>query len=71
MSPFRSALTCARALLCRVDTRKNLSRHRTHDPDADVDYINERNRLFNKWLSRSFDTYTKEIRDSLERGTAL
>jgi pre-mRNA-splicing factor SYF2 len=40
------------------------------DP-ADVDYINNDNAMFNKKLKRSFDKYTVEIRQNLERGTAL
>lgn len=58
-------------MICRTDTRDKLSRQRTFDPNADVDYINDRNARFNQWLSRSFDKYTTEIRANLERGTAL
>jgi len=47
------------------------SRRRAVHPDADVDYINERNRVFNKKISRSFDKYTSEIKQNLERGTAV
>ena len=36
-----------------------------------VDYINKRNMVFNKKISRAFDKYTTEIRQNLERGTAL
>jgi len=53
------------------DRRKNFSRRRTVNKDADVDYINERNRHFNKKIARAFDKYTVEIRQNLERGTAL
>lgn len=41
------------------------------DQDTDVTYINKRNKVFNKKVSRYFDKYTKEIRENLERGTAL
>ena len=34
-------------------------------------FINERNMRFNKKISRAFDSYTKDIKDSFERGTAL
>jgi len=51
--------------------RNNWSRRRPVNPDATVDFINERNRVFNKKLARSFDKYTVEIRQNLERGTAL
>jgi hypothetical protein len=36
-----------------------------------VDYINDRNAAFNKKLKKSFDKYTVEIRQNLERGTAV
>lgn len=39
--------------------------------DTDVTYINKRNKVFNKKVARYFDKYTKEIKDNLERGTAL
>jgi hypothetical protein len=51
--------------------RKEFSRRRTHLEDEDVSYINERNRKFNKKLSRAYDSYTGEIKQNLERGTAL
>jgi len=53
--------------------RKNVERRRKrneHDGN-DVDYINERNKVFNKKIKRVFDKYTTEIRQNLERGTAL
>ena len=50
---------------------RTYSRRRRHDPDADIDYINERNMNFNKKLERFYGTYTKEIKDNLERGTAV
>lgn len=36
----------------------------------DGDYINNRNKVFNQKVSRFYDKYTKEMRDSFERGTA-
>jgi len=53
------------------EKREKYSRRRRHDPDADIDYINERNMNFNKKLERFYGTYTKEIKDNLERGTAV
>jgi len=53
------------------EKKKYFSRRRSVHPDADVDYINERNRVFNKKISRSFDKYTTEIKQNLERGTAV
>ncbi|KAF0686412.1 Aste57867_21783 [Aphanomyces stellatus] len=55
----------------RADARKKFSRRRQHYDGEDVDYINSRNRVFNKKISRAFDKYTVEIRQNLERGTAL
>ena len=51
--------------------RKNFSRRRAHNDDRDVDSINERNAVFNRKVGRAFDKYTVEIRQNLERGTAL
>jgi len=53
------------------DRRAKFSRRRPHYEGADVDYISERNRVFNKKLKRYFDAYTVETRNNLERGTAL
>ena len=39
--------------------------------DGDVTYINLKNKQFNEKLARSYDKYTKEIRESFERGTAI
>ncbi len=50
--------------------RKRQRRH-TFNEDEDVSYINKRNRNFNKKLGKSYDKYTTEIKQSLERGTAL
>ena len=46
-------------------------RRRAYDPDADVDFINERNRKFNKKVDKYYGKYTAEIKQNLERGTAL
>ena len=50
--------------------RKRARRHK-YNPDEDVSYISDRNRNFNKKLSKNCDKYTTEIKQSLERGTAL
>lgn len=39
--------------------------------DGDVTYINEKNKQFNQKLSRFYDKYTSDLRDSFERGTAI
>merc|ERR1712088_464413 len=53
------------------EKREKYSRRRMHDDDADIDYINERNMKFNQKLERFYGKYTKEIKDNLERGTAV
>lgn len=55
----------------QLDKRRNLRRRRVEDGTDDVDFINERNRQFNKKAARAYNEYTKEIKASLERGTAL
>jgi len=54
-----------------LDKKKDFSRRREYCPEEDVTYINERNRHFNKKMQRYFGAYTEEIRQNLERGTAL
>ncbi|KAL1411905.1 Pre-mRNA-splicing factor SYF2 [Vanrija albida] len=49
----------------------NKKKRKDDDEGGDVTYINERNKVFNKKIARYFDKYTKEIKASLERGTAL
>lgn len=41
------------------------------DDDGDVTYINDKNRQLNLKLERFYNKYTKEIRDSFERGTMI
>lgn len=53
------------------EARKNFSKRRKFDEHEDVTYINLRNYRFNKKISRAFDKYTEELKDNLERGTAL
>ena len=71
----RAALTPsslhARAALFFFFSSFQFSRERRTNPDEDPFHINERNRVFNKKVSRSFDKYTIEIRQNLERGSAL
>ena len=55
----------------QISKREKYSRRRNHDDDADIDYINERNMKFNQKLERFYGKYTKEIKDNLERGTAV
>lgn len=55
----------------QISKRKSFSRRRTHNDDADIDYINERNARFNKKLERFYGEHTAEIKQNLERGTAI
>lgn len=55
----------------QIDKRKNSSRRRMYNDNEDIDYINEKNRKLNKKLAKFYDPYTGEIRDALERGTAI
>lgn len=55
----------------QINKREKYSRRRAYDEDADIDYINERNMKFNKKLERFYGKYTAEIKQNLERGTAV
>lgn len=53
--------------------RSKYRRRRTFDEDrADITFINEGNRVFNRTLDKYFDKFesVKDIKDNLERGTA-
>lgn len=51
--------------------RQKFSKRRRFNEEEDVTYINLRNYRFNKKISRAYDKYTEELKDNLERGTAL
>lgn len=55
----------------QISKRKSFSRRRTHNDDNDIDYINEKNARFNKKLERFYGEHTTEIKQNLERGTAI
>jgi len=55
----------------QIAKRAKFSRRRTFIEDRDVDYINERNAKFNKKIERFYGEYTAEIKQNLERGTAI
>lgn len=55
----------------REKKRDQYHRRRMFDPDAPIDYINERNRKFNQKLDRFYDKYTEDLKADLERGTAI
>lgn len=54
-----------------MQRRANFSRRRTSYEDADVDFINNGNRSFNQKAAKALNKYTLEIKQNLERGTAL
>uniref|UniRef100_A0A8C0CK71 Pre-mRNA-splicing factor SYF2 n=1 Tax=Balaenoptera musculus TaxID=9771 RepID=A0A8C0CK71_BALMU len=54
-----------------IEKRDKYSRRRPYNDDADIDYINERNAKFNKKAERFYGKYTAEIKQNLERGTAV
>jgi hypothetical protein len=51
--------------------RATSSRRRQTYEEDEVTYINDRNKVFNQKLNREFNKYTSEIKNNLERGTAL
>ncbi|KAI6191183.1 Pre-mRNA-splicing factor SYF2 [Aphelenchoides bicaudatus] len=51
--------------------RQQFHRRRVFDPDAPIDYINEKNRKFNEKLERYYGDYTADLKNDLERGTAI
>lgn len=55
----------------QIDRSSKFSRRRRYNDDADINYINERNKNFNKKLERFYGKYTQEIKQNLERGTAV
>ncbi len=73
-SPREGAEALAQALAAEAREREaGRARRRgtRYDPTADVTFINERNYRFNQKAARAYDEYTADIKDALERGTAL
>mmetsp|Transcript_60957 Transcript_60957/g.145261 ORF Transcript_60957/g.145261 Transcript_60957/m.145261 type:complete len:470 (-) Transcript_60957:116-1525(-) len=61
----------AQAMDSMAKKKSDYSRRRTHVDNQDISYVNDRNRHFNKKMDRFFGAYTAEIKQNLERGTAL
>eukprot|EP00392_Amoebophrya_sp_AT5.2_P014830 g14994.t1 len=59
------------ALKKQDDKKNSFSRRRVHVDDQDFQHINERNKVFNQKMDRFYGDHTLEIRQNLERGTAL
>ncbi|XP_065179299.1 pre-mRNA-splicing factor syf2-like [Sycon ciliatum] len=55
----------------QIEKREKFSRRRAFHDEADINYINERNMRFNKKAERFYGKYTAEIKQNLERGTAV
>ncbi len=55
----------------RLEKRAEFHRRRGFNGDGDINYINDRNMKFNQKLDRFYSKYTKDIKDNLERGTAI
>lgn len=55
----------------REEKSRAFSRRRKYREEKDIDSINDRNEHFNKKIERAFGKYTLEIKNNLERGTAL
>jgi len=58
-------------LIERKEKKKHFSRRRFRDDNKDVDYINEGNAKHNAKLEKYYGKYTQEIKQNLERGTAV
>lgn len=61
----------AKEIKDREEKRGSFSRRRKFHEEKDIDSINDRNEHFNKKIERAFGKYTLEIKNNLERGTAL
>ncbi|CAK7272523.1 Pre-mRNA-splicing factor SYF2 [Sporothrix epigloea] len=55
----------------KADEASLRKRRARNGEDADVTYINEKNKHFNQKLARFYNKYTTEIRESFERGTMI
>lgn len=69
-SEREGARRLAKELRRRIEKQHDKKR-KVEFEEADVSYINQRNKRFNEKISRNFDKHTAEIRQNLERGTAL
>nr|CAB3266752.1 pre-mRNA-splicing factor syf2 [Phallusia mammillata] len=58
-------------LEAQMEKKKNFRRRRAHDESKDIDYINESNARHNERLEKFYGKYTAEIKQNLERGTAV
>ena len=55
----------------QIENRGKFSRRRKIFEEDEVDYINERNQKYNQKLHRAFGKESKEVKNNMERRTAL
>ncbi len=55
----------------RADKAEKRKQKEMEFEGEDISYINKRNKRFNEKINRTYDKHTAEIRQNLERGTAL
>ncbi|CDW74497.1 peptidyl-prolyl cis-trans cyclophilin-type family protein [Stylonychia lemnae] len=55
----------------QIEKRGQFQRTRMFVEDKDIDYINERNRVFNEKLERNFGKHAAEIKANIENGNAI
>lgn len=60
----------AAELEAEAEKKNKFSRRRPFYEDLDVNYINERNRVYNVKLARTYKEYAAEIKKNLERGSS-
>jgi len=70
LSEKEGAKRLANEMKRRTEKRANQKRKLEFDA-VDVTSINDRNKRFNQKIGRNFDKHTAEIRQNLERGTAM
>jgi hypothetical protein len=56
----------------QIEKRAEFRRERMNiDGEKDIDYINDRNKVFNQKLDRNFSKYAKHIKANIESGNAV
>ena len=71
MTEQERAKIMAEDLEKQIEKRGEFSRRRMFVDEKDIDYINDRNRVFNEKLERNFGKYTTEIKANIESGNAI
>ncbi len=70
--PTPAQLENLSATIKAVEKKKeNFSARKRHYEGADINYINDANKAFNKKAGKHYDKYTAELKANFERGTAL